>query len=113
MDHQPPRFKEFFYGTLFYNYLFIIFQLAYNYIFRDFLLEKSMGTVYGSGRSAVLGTVILLVIAAATYAVMIRFRLLRKGGARSAGAAIHWRGRGERHRCTPARAGSTARLGGS
>lgn len=87
MDHQPPRFKEFFYGTLFYNYLFIIFQLAYNYIFRDFLLEKSMGTVYGSGRSAVLGTVILLVIAAATYAVMIRFRLLRKGGARSAGAA--------------------------
>ena len=92
MNYQESRVKEFFYGTVFYNYLFVIFQLAYNYLFRGLLLDRSIGTVYGSSRSPLLGIILLAVIVAATYAIMIRCRQLRAWGVRSAGviAFIVW-----------------------
>ncbi len=92
MNHQELRVKEFFYGTVFYNYLFVIFQLAYNYIFRGLLLDQSIGAVYGSSSSPLLGIILLAVVAAGTYAIMIRCRQLRLDGVRAAGviAFIVW-----------------------
>lgn len=92
MDQQKSPVNEFRYAAVFYNYLFIVFQLAYNYFFRGLLLGESIGAVYGSGRSPVLGMVLILSVAAATYAIMIRCRQLRLDGGRAAGitAFIVW-----------------------
>lgn len=92
MDYQGSRIRDFLYGTVFYNYLFILFQLSYNYFFRDFLLDESMGAVYGSRTAPVLGAVILLVIAASTYAIMVTCRRLRISGVKAAGimAFVVW-----------------------
>lgn len=92
MNHQDSSFKEIFYGTVFYNYLFVIFQLAYNYIFRGLLLDQSIGAVYGSSSSPLLGIILLAGIIASTYAIMVRCRQLRLEGIRATGiiAFIVW-----------------------
>ncbi|HPS58872.1 MAG TPA: hypothetical protein PK514_12270 [Spirochaetota bacterium] len=92
MNHQESPVKGFFYGTVFYSYLFIIFQLTYNYFFRGLLLDQSIGTVYGAGRSPLFGIILLLAIAAGTYAVMVKCRQLRISGVRFAGipAFVVW-----------------------
>lgn len=64
-------------GSVFYNLLFVMFQLIYNYFLRGIILGESSGAIYGSHKSPLLGILLLLAIAGGTYSIMIRCRMLR------------------------------------
>ena len=82
MNPGKSYLKQFLYGPVFYNYLFILFQLAYNFIFRDMLLSGTMKTLYEVKKQPLLGITILAAVAAGFYAVMMTCRILRTGGTR-------------------------------
>ena len=86
MERRVSPVKDFFYGTVLYNYLFIIFQLAYNYLIRDRLLDSSIKTVYEVRKAPWLGFIVLSAVVAGGYAIMIKCRIIRSRNPQSVGA---------------------------
>jgi hypothetical protein len=74
-------------GTVLYNYLFIVFLFAYNYLLRGLVLDTSMGAVYEVRKAPLFGIMVLLVIIAGTWALLMKCRELRSAGVKSPAGA--------------------------
>ena len=85
MERCIAPLKKAFSGTVLYNYLFIAFLLAYNYLIRDLILDTSIRAVYAVKSAPVFGCMILAVLLLGAYALFMKTRELRAAGVKSAG----------------------------
>ncbi len=74
------RLREILRESIFYNYLFVAFELAYSFILRDRLLDESMGALFTKQRAPVLGSGLIVMLGIGLFAVAIKTRELRAAG---------------------------------